>query len=185
MAAPFTLPTFYTPYPARLNPGLAAARAHAKRWAYRMGMLGASIDPDVPEVWSERRFDAMDYGLLCAYTHPDAAGPELHLVTDWYVWVFYFDDQFLALFKLRRDVEGATRYLARLSAFLPPYSGGDPPPEPANPVERGLADLWPRTVAGMPMDWQERFAASTRDLLQESMWELSNIDQRRVPNPIE
>ena len=41
----------------------------------------------------------MDYALLCSYTHPDAPGPELDLITDWYVWVFYFDDHFLEMFK--------------------------------------------------------------------------------------
>ena len=25
--------------------------------------------------------------------------PRLDLITDWYVWVFFFDDHFLALFK--------------------------------------------------------------------------------------
>ena len=38
---PFELPDFYTPYPARLNPHLDAARAHSKAWARAMGMLDA------------------------------------------------------------------------------------------------------------------------------------------------
>ncbi|HEU4533663.1 MAG TPA: germacradienol/geosmin synthase, partial [Polyangiaceae bacterium] len=90
---PFELPDFYVPWPARLNPNLEAARAHSKAWAREFGIL----DPPKgePEVWDEAKFDAMDYALLCAYTHPEAPSPELDLVTDWYVWVFYFDDHFL------------------------------------------------------------------------------------------
>jgi germacradienol/geosmin synthase len=182
---PFELPVFYTPYPARLNPGLETARAHTKRWAYETGILGPPGDAETPEVWSESAFDAMDYALLCAYTHPDAPARELNLVTDWYVWVFYFDDHFLEVFKRTRDMAGARRYLARLSAFMPPEPDRDRMPEPVNPVERGLADLWSRTAPGMDADWRERFTADTLDLLEESIWELSNIDEGRVPNPIE
>ena len=44
--------------------------------------------------------------------------------------------------------------------------GGDPAagmPEPTNPVEAGLADLWLRTVPAMSADWRSRFAESTRN----------------------
>src|SRR5262249_43203790 len=57
--------------------------------------------------------------------------------------------------------------------------------EAANPVERGLADLWPRTVPTMSASWRRRFAERTRNLLEESLWELANISQSRLPDPIE
>ena len=79
----------------------------------------------------------MDYGLLCAYTHPDSLGPELDLVTDWYVWVFYFDDHFLDVYKRTRDQAGGRAYLERLPLFMP-LDLDAPKPEPTNPVERGL-----------------------------------------------
>ncbi|GAA1273533.1 terpene synthase [Planotetraspora silvatica] len=176
---PFTLPDFYVPYPARLNPHLETARAHTKRWADGMGMLDAELG-----VWNEEQLDAMDYGLMCAYTHPDAPAPELDLITDWYVWVFFFDDHFLELFKRSGDTDGAKEYLDRLPAFMPADPGTDMP-EPVNPVERGLADLWTRTVPGMSADWRLRFAESTKNLLDESLWELSNINAGRVANPME
>lgn len=176
---PFTLPDFYVPYPARLNAHLETARTHTKAWAHDMGML----DPDLG-VWDERQLDAMDYGLMCAYTHPDASATELDLITDWYVWVFFFDDHFLEIFKRSRDTAGAKEYLDRIRAFMPVRSTTSMP-EPTNPVERGLADLWVRTVPDMSMDWRLRFAESTRNLLDESLWELSNINADRVANPME
>ncbi|GAA3441380.1 germacradienol/geosmin synthase [Planomonospora venezuelensis] len=139
-----------------------------------MGML------DDPDIWDEQRLEAMDYGLMCAYTHPDCPAAELDLITDWYVWVFYFDDHFLETFKRSRDLDGAQAYLDRLDAFM-----ADDPPEPANPVERGLADLWPRTVPAMSPSWRRRFVRVTRDLTQESMWELFHIERDAVSNPIE
>jgi germacradienol/geosmin synthase len=175
---PFDLPDFYLPYPARLNPGLEGARAHSKQWARRMGMLEGS------GIWTEADLDAHDYGLLCAYTHPDASAPMLDLVTDWYVWVFFFDDHFLETFKRSQDRAGGKAYLDRLAAFMPmDLSAGLP--EPTNPVEAGLADLWARTVPARSMDWRARFAESTENLLGESLWELSNINEGRIPNPIE
>ncbi|MFI0906644.1 family 2 encapsulin nanocompartment cargo protein terpene cyclase [Streptomyces sioyaensis] len=175
---PFELPTFYTPYPARLNPHLEAARTHSRTWARRMGMLEGS------GIWAEPDLDAHDYALLCSYTHPDCDADTLSLVTDWYVWVFFFDDHFLEKFKRTLDREGGKAYLDRLPAFMP-MDLAAPVPEPVNPVEAGLADLWARTVPHMSMDWRRRFAESTEHLLNESLWELSNIDIHRVPNPVE
>jgi germacradienol/geosmin synthase len=181
---PFELPEFYMPYPARLNPNLEAARVHSKAWAAEMGMLDSEQGAPGPKIWDEAKFDAMDYALLCSYTHPDAPGPELDLVTDWYVWVFYFDDHFLETYKRGRDLAGAKEYLDRLPAFMPVYPTSTLP-EPTNPVECGLANLWSRTAPTKSSDWRLRFSESTKNLLLESMWELSNISQNRVPNPIE
>ncbi|MFC5721653.1 germacradienol/geosmin synthase [Streptomyces gamaensis] len=178
MPHPFRLPRFYTPYPARLNPRLDRARRHAKEWAGGMGMIEGS------GIWDEAAFDSHDYALLCAYTHPDAPGPELDLITDWYAWVFFFDDHFLEVFKRSGDLQGGKRYLDRLPAFMPldPEEGV---PEPGNPVERGLADLWARTVWTMSRPWRARFKENTRKLLDVSLWELANINDQRVANPVE
>jgi germacradienol/geosmin synthase len=178
---PFELPEFYLPYPARLNPFLARARRHSQAWADSMGFF----EPQQGHaIWDDTDLRRHDYGLLCAYTHPDCDGRELDLITDWYVWVFYFDDHFLELYKRSGDAEGAGEHLTRLRDFMP-LDDGATAPEPANPVERGLADLWPRTVPAMSIDWRRRFAVRTRNLLDESLWELANISEGRIANPIE
>ncbi|MFD8200905.1 germacradienol/geosmin synthase Cyc2 [Streptomyces sp. NPDC059701] len=175
---PFELPHFYLPHPARLNPHLDEARAHSTTWAREMGMLEGS------GVWERSDLDAHDYGLLCAYTHPDCDGPALSIITDWYVWVFFFDDHFLERFKRSQDRVAGKAHLDRLPLFMPldPAAGM---PEPENPVEAGLADLWRRTVPAMSADWRRRFAVATEHLLNESLWELSNINEGRIANPVE
>ena len=178
MPQPFQLPEFYMPYPARLNPHLESARVHSKAWAREMTMIEGS------NIWDERTFDAHDYALLCAYTHPDCDAEALALVTDWYVWVFFFDDHFLDIFKRSKDMTGAKAYLDRLGAFMP-LDGVVPAAEPTNQVEAGLADLWARTVPAMSAGWRARFAESTQHLLEESLWELNNINENRVANPVE
>ncbi|MGY6026157.1 germacradienol/geosmin synthase Cyc2 [Streptomyces spinosirectus] len=175
---PFELPHFYMPYPARLNPHVDEARAHSTEWAREMGMLEGS------GIWEQSDLEAHDYGLLCAYTHPECDGPALSLITDWYVWVFFFDDHFLEIFKRTQDRAGGKAYLDRLPLFMP-MDLGTPMPEPRNPVEAGLADLWTRTVPAMSADWRRRFAVATEHLLNESLWELSNINEGRIANPVE
>jgi germacradienol/geosmin synthase len=178
MTQPFVLPHFYLPHPARLNPHLDEARAHSSAWAREMGMLEGS------GVWEQADLDAHDYGLLCAYTHPDCDGPALSLITDWYVWVFFFDDHFLERYKRSQDRAAGKAHLDRLPLFMP-LDLSTPTPEPENPVEAGLADLWARTVPRMSGDWRRRFAVATEHLLNESMWELSNINEGRIANPVE
>ncbi|MGI5429397.1 germacradienol/geosmin synthase Cyc2 [Streptomyces sp. CA-179760] len=178
MTQPFELPHFYMPHPARLNPHLEEARAHSTEWAREMGMLEGS------GVWEQTDLDAHDYGLLCAYTHPDCDGPALSLITDWYVWVFFFDDHFLEMYKRSQDRLAGKAHLDRLPLFMP-LDLSTPVPEPENPVEAGLADLWARTVPKMSQDWRRRFAVATEHLLNESMWELSNINEGRISNPVE
>ena len=181
---PFKLPEFYMPWPARLNPNLEAARLHSKAWAYSMGILDSPEEAQGKPIWDEHKFDSHDYALLCSYTHPDAPSPELDLITDWYVWVFFFDDHFLEIYKRTKDMKGAKHYLHRLRAFMPIHPTETLPP-PTNPVERGLADLWSRTAFTKSVDWRLRFSLSTKNLLEESLWELANINQNRVSNPIE
>jgi germacradienol/geosmin synthase len=178
----FVLPDFYLPYPARLNPHEQHAREHSDAWAKRMGMLDAPGPSGVP-VWDQAKLTANDYALMCAYTHPDCDQPTLDLVTDWYVWVFFFDDHFLDLFKYSRDTAGARAYLDRLDRFM--TAPGQRPPAPGNPAEAGLADLWARTVPAMSEAWRRRFVTSTRNLMVESLWELDNISRDRIANPIE
>ncbi len=177
MTQPFQLPEFYIPYPARLNPHVEIARAHTREWAREMGMIDG-------EIWTLKDLEDHDYGLMCAYTHPDCDATELNLVTDWYVWVFFFDDHFLELYKRTRDHEGSKEYLDRLRRFMP-VDLSVPVPEPTNPVEKGLDDLWRRSTPGSGRDWRERFHVVTRHLLEESTWELDNIRRDRVSNPIE
>jgi germacradienol/geosmin synthase len=178
----FTLPEFYLPYPARLNPNLDGTRTRTTEWAREMGLLDAP-SPRGGIVWDEEDLARMDYPLMCAYTHPDCDAPTLDLITEWYIWVFFFDDHFLEHFKYSRDRAGAKAYLDHLELFM--TREGETPPEPTNPAETALHDLWRRTVPAMSAGWRRRFITSTHNLMVESLWELDNISAGRIANPIE
>lgn len=175
MPQPFELPDFYVPYPARRSPHVERARIESNAWARAFGMLEGS------DVWTEADLDAHDYALLCGYTHPDCTPEMLTLITEWYVWVFFFDDHFLARYKCSGNRAGAHAYLTRLCAFMAPDHGL----AAENPCEAGLVDLWARTVPFRSADWVRRFTESSRHLIMASMWELDNITAKRVANPVE
>jgi len=183
MPQPFELPEFYMVHPARLNPNLEGARVHTRKWARDFDMIDTPAFAGGEIIWSEAKLEAMDYALLCAYTHPECSGEILNLVTDWYVWVFFFDDHFLELYKKPKDIKGAKKYLDGLREFMPLH--GEITATPTNPVEAGLKDLWERTIPMMSQEWKVRFIESTLNLLVECMWEIINIDEGRVANPID
>ncbi len=180
---PYHLPEFYLPWPARLNPHLETTRAHTRQWATAMGFF-EPVEPGGFLVFEEDTFEAMDFGGLCAHTHPDAPAPELDLITDWYVWVFYIDDHFLEVYKRPMDKAGAKAHIRRLPMFMP-VDLATPMPEPINPVERALADLWLRTVPSKSVGWRQRLFDNNRAYMDGLLWELANIGEARVPNPIE
>jgi germacradienol/geosmin synthase len=171
------LPDFYLPFPARLNPLLDTARPHAKAWARRMGMLGSI------EAWSHRQFDAADFALFAALTHPDAEAEELLLVNDWHLWRWYADDYFAEVFKHSRDLVGARTFVERLGAFMP--IKGQPTLPPANPAERALADVWMRTTVAVSVDLRQRLRGQVERFLESWLWELANLAQNRVPDPVD
>jgi hypothetical protein len=161
---PFVLPEFYMPYPARCNPHLEGARTHSKAWAYEMGILGADEDSAAAPIWDERAFDAHDYALLCAHTHPDAPAP----------FPIVFGTRDLASAKLQND---------RLSDFMPLDCGPTPPP--LNPLEKGLAELWQRTASPMAMDKRRQFRQGVEDMTESWLWEQINHMQHRIPDPMD
>ena len=175
MPQPFELPDFYVPYPARLSPHVEHARTESTQWARDFGMLEGS------DVWTEKDLLAHDYALLCGYTHPDTTPEMLTLITEWYVWVFFFDDHFLARHKNSGDRAAAHAYLHRLCAFMLPDHGL----EPTNPCEAGLVDLWDRTAPYRSADWIRRFTENSKRAIMASMWELDNITAQRIANPVE
>ena len=179
----FVMPDFYIGWPARLSPHVESARAHTMAWSREMGIFD-SPSAGHPPVWDESMLEAMDFPLMMGYCYPDAPADVLALITDWYVWAFYFDDHLLEVYKRTGDLDGGHAHLKRLRLFmaLDPDAAA---PDPLDPVERALQDLWQRTAPTKSATWCKRFADTTLTATEESGWELDNIADARIPNPIE
>lgn len=176
----FTLPDLYMPFTTQLNPHLERAREHTRAWADRMGMFEAE---DGERVWDEEGYDATDWPLFAALTHPTAQPSELDAVTDWHVWGWYFDDYFVRFFKWRRDLPGARTFVDRVMSFAPPHA--TPSPTPRNAVERGLDDLWARTGQLLAPAERQQFARGLDTMVRSTLWELGNLVHDRHPDPID
>jgi germacradienol/geosmin synthase len=151
------------PFPPRRSPDVAAARAHTAEWARRMGLMRLQI-------WDDQDLSDFDFALFASLVHPDARGEQLNLVADWYVFGWFLDDLLLEQYKRSRDVVGARRFLASLADTAAPTR---------NPVEVALADLLRRTPGN------ERLSGCIPNLVGDGLWEVENIAQGRVPEPVD
>jgi germacradienol/geosmin synthase len=173
--------------PARVSPDVDRARDHTHRWARDMGLVADEPDPERLALWDDAGFAAMDFGLFAATTHPDATGPVLDLLADWYVWLFYVDDV-VNLVHDREGMPAVKDLLARVVARMPP-SGGGPTATvtsaPVSPPERGAVDVHARTAELRSAPWMDRMTAHMRETLDEMRWTIANQARGRMPNPIE
>jgi germacradienol/geosmin synthase len=182
----FEMPRFYMPFEARCNPNVDAAREHSKAWAWRVGMLRSARTEPTPQddfTWTDQEFDVTDTALFGAYYHPDAPVGELNLMTDWLIWGFFADDDFFDRFKRTNDMAGAKAYVARLPLFMPIFLTVTP--IPTNAVERSLVDLWFRTTPSKSVEWRCRLTDDIITMASSWLWELFNIAERRITDPID
>ncbi|WP_327591614.1 terpene synthase family protein [Streptomyces chartreusis] len=167
--------------PATPSPHRDVARTRAAEWATNLGFFDTG--PDGIQVWDREAYETMDFPGAMARCHPKATCDELVLLTEWFVWVFFFDDDCLKRFKDTGNIKAARRALDRLGHFTPLNSVT--PHTPENGLERGLLDLWERTIGPMSLPWRQRFASDTQDMLQDTIAEMVNTVTGRTPNPID
>ncbi|MGW0248548.1 polyprenyl synthetase family protein [Nocardia goodfellowii] len=167
--------------PARLNPHLEAARAHAPAWAEDMSMftVQAGLAP-----WTESQFLNEDYALLACHLFPAAPGDKIDVITDWNTWLFYIDDFFAEVCESPGIPTSARTRLARLGQFMP-IDLAQTMPVATSPTERGLADLWSRTAPVMSWDWRRRTRERVEHCLGGNLQERRGLLHRRPSNPIE
>lgn len=180
---PSPLPQIRMPYRTTLCVHLDSARENLLVWGRLMGFLDPVPGLPGPALWSEQDLRDGDYALCSAGLDPDATPAELDLSAGWLAWGTYVDDFYPEHFAKHRDLLGAKQQSKRLAAFMP--LGPDAPPEPANPMERGLADLWLRTTAAMNDGQRREFRQAVEGFLEACDWEIGNFVLNRVPDPVD
>ncbi len=169
------------PFTLRMNPHLEAGRRQTKEWALSMGF---GDEPENLGLWNEEKVDEEDYSYCAAMSHPEGSLEEFELTSNWFVWATFFDDYFPARFFNTRDFFGGKAFMDRLARFMT-LDPSEPVPAVTNPVERGMADLWPRTLAVMSDTKAPRYRDAVQDLLDSWVWELVNHVQNRIADPVD
>jgi germacradienol/geosmin synthase len=177
----FEMPELYMPFTYRMNPHLEAGRRQTKEWAVSMGFAD---EPENLGLWNVDKVDDEDYSSCAAMSHPDGSLEEFELTSNWFVWATFFDDYFPARFFNTRDFFGGKAFMDRLSQFMT-LDPSDPVPVVTNPIERGMADLWPRTLAVMSEAKVPRYRDAVQDMFDSWVWELVNHVQYRIPDPVD
>ncbi|MGW7366070.1 terpene synthase family protein [Streptomyces sp. NPDC054841] len=179
------LPILPMPYPVRVNPYLSALHEETETWAREMGMLDSGEAPSARgAIWTPTQFHAMAVDQLTAWALPDASLADLRLNHRFNLWALAWDDYFASAFKQTRDLAGAQAFTARLHAFLPPQPGARLP-EPANAVERGMADLQQRLFPPRLAHWRGGLNRALAKYIDAGVQELANSRVGRVPDLIE
>jgi germacradienol/geosmin synthase len=138
----------------------------------------------------------LDLPHCASMIHADATPAQLDLSSDWLAWGTYGDDWFPVVFGTRGDVAGAKAVHDRLALFMPLDGGAEADgdgdgdgaadvPEPANPLERGLDDLWRRTAGPLSASGRARFRTAIEDMTSSWVWEIGNQAANRIPDPVD
>jgi germacradienol/geosmin synthase len=180
---PLTLPEIPMPFAARVNAHLDQAARNVVDWCRVMGLTAALPGSPSAAIWTEEQLVDFDLCQLPARTFPDVPGEVLDLASQWIVWGTYADDYFPRIYGTSRDMAGAKVFNARLALFMPLDAVSMPPP--SNPVERGLADLWPRTAVALSLEDRATFREIVLKTFASWLWELQNHIQHRVPDPVD
>ncbi|MFE3580759.1 terpene synthase family protein [Streptomyces vinaceus] len=178
------LPVLRMPYPVRLNPYLPLLREETETWARETGMLAGDGPQPARPIWTRSQFHAMAVDQLTAWTLPDASLVALRLNHRFNLWALAWDDYFASAFKQTGDLAGAQAFTARLHAFLPPEPGVRLP-EPANAVEKAMADLQQHLFPPGLAHWRQGLNRALARYVDAGVQELANSRAGRVPDLIE
>ena len=166
---PIIVPELDCPFPAAISPHAAAVEEHTLTWARRVGLVAdEAID---------RRLGAANVAGLAARIHPDAGPETLQLVSDWYAWMFFKDDQC--------DETGIGYYpqqLAALNAHFLEILRGVATPAADAALARALQDLRERLEALPAGTWMRGFIRSVRQYFQATVWEATNREAGITPD---
>ncbi|MFF4926277.1 hypothetical protein ACFY4B_37385 [Kitasatospora sp. NPDC001261] len=164
----------WCPFPSLTNPHAEQADRQSLDWLARHRLLdGRHRQSD--------RIGRQRSGHLAARTNPEVSAGMLRLLSDWYVWLFAFDDGYCE----DRERGAAPGPLARTTALLArvvdPEPPGDELPGPAGAYATALREIRDRVAAQASPSQLFRWECTVRDYLSAQVWEAANREAGTVP----
>ncbi|GAA3677546.1 hypothetical protein GCM10022267_75500 [Lentzea roselyniae] len=167
-----TLPDLWCPFPSENNPHSDEVDGESFRWLNQHGLLEDEL--------KIQRLRRQRSGALAGRTNPEVDATMLRLLSDWYVWLFAFDDGYcesveasggsaaeaaLTISRLTRALDSDLQVLGAMEPFA-----------------RSLQEVRDR-VDAVASDFQLEYWKSTvRDYLAAQMWEVANREADRIPD---
>jgi 5-epi-alpha-selinene synthase len=159
---------FYCPFASPANPYADDAHHGTVRWVEQFRLVPEALLPHI---------EATRIGLLAARFHPNAPKDALQLVSDWYIWMFLWDD-------LRDEsMLGQTpkELVALGGRYLEILRGKEPLPE-EDGLAHSFADLRDRLVSMVGTGvWMRRFVRVVQEHFDATVWE--SVNRARGASP--
>lgn len=160
---------FHVPFEKRDNPDLPMARARNLAWLEHFGLVVGEK--------ARRQFLKADIADFCSMAHPDARGEDLDAVVNAWSWTVFPDDLFDG--PAGRDPDTVTRVCRRFAAVVDDWPHTRP--DPGNPMETALHDMWGRLMAGMPRAWVRRRSRLWTAFIMSQAEEAGNRNRGHPP----
>jgi hypothetical protein len=157
--------------PSAPAPWSAEAGQHTRRWAAATGLVRSAT--------SATHFERIDTGRLTGWVHPETLPDRRDTITDWFSWLFIFDDQC--------DEGTAGRDPALLSGTVRAVEAAldGRCPDDAGPLPAAMADICARIRPQATAAWWQRFSWHAREYLHACLREAANRARGHTPAPAE
>ncbi|MEO3800419.1 hypothetical protein [Nonomuraea sp. B1E8] len=133
----------------------------------------------LPNAETAEHFRRSELGLLPARTNPTVPRESLRLITDWYFWLWAFDDGFCESELTGHRAAAVARALPSLLESL----DEDRTPEPGEPFGLALRELLDRISAMATPEQVERWRSAVKEYLFAQIWEAANREADLIPTP--
>ncbi len=159
---------FYCPFVSPTNPHAEAAHQGTLRWVEQFELVPKAALPHI---------EATRIGWLAARFHPSAPEEALRLVSDWYIWMFLWDDL--------RDESALGQSPKQLVAVGARYLNilrGKETAADDDPRGRAFADVRDRLLEMVGSGvWMRRFIRTVQEHFDATVWESVNRSRGIVP----
>lgn len=164
------LPKLFSPFPSRINPHADEVHERTIEWLHSFRVFKDEV--------AYKRFHATKIGRLAARFHPDASPETLLLVSKWYAWMFFRDDQ-----RDESELGEQPELLTASNDWFIRILEGSKPDDGDDALALALWDLrvqaWEETHLGA---WMDRFIGSIREHFESTVWEAANRSRGAIPD---
>ncbi|MGI5273033.1 terpene synthase family protein [Nonomuraea sp. CA-218870] len=168
---PLRIPPLPCPFPSEINEHAAEIDAQSHQWLAASALLAGA---DTVE-----HFRRSQIGMLAARTNPAVPRASLRLISDWYNWLFAFDDAFCEGELMGHRASALARALPPLFDVLDRRRD----PDPADPFGLALRELLDRIAElGTPAQ-VDRWRTTVKEYLFAQVWEAANREADLIPTP--